>query len=84
MKNDFADIMKKERVTASKKAKTITKPETVIDHGEDLPICSAVSNVDEINNHECQRSLSTAYSANQRDERFSKSSHQIYGPKTKL
>ena len=46
MQNDFADIMKKERVTASKKAKTITKPETVIDHGEDLPICSAVANVD--------------------------------------
>ena len=38
--------MKKERVIASKKMKTITKPKTVIDLGEDLPIFSAVSNVD--------------------------------------
>ena len=38
--------MKKERVTASKKMKTITKPKTVIDLGEDLPIFSAVLNVD--------------------------------------
>ena len=44
MQNDFADIMKKERVTASKKTKTITKPKTVIDFGEKLPIFSAVSN----------------------------------------
>ena len=35
MQNDFADIMRKERVTASKKTKTITKPKSVIDHGED-------------------------------------------------
>ena len=38
--------MKKDRVIASKKMKTITKPKTVIDLGEDLPIFSAVSNVD--------------------------------------
>ena len=38
--------MKKERVTASKKTKTIMKPKTVIDLGEDFPIFSAVSNVD--------------------------------------
>ena len=38
--------MKKERVTTSKKTKTITKPKTVIDLGEDLPIFSAFSNVD--------------------------------------
>ena len=37
--------MKKERVIASKKAKTITKPKAVIDFGEDLPIFSGVSNV---------------------------------------
>ena len=42
----WADIMKKERVIASKKTKTIKKPNTVIDLGEDLPIFSAVSNVD--------------------------------------
>ena len=46
IQNDFADIMKKEHVIASKKMKTITKPKTVIDLGEDLPIFSAVSNVD--------------------------------------
>ena len=46
IQNNFADIMKKERVTASKKTKTITKPKTVINLGEDLPIFSAVSNVD--------------------------------------
>ena len=45
IQNDFAD-MKKERVIESKKMKTITKPKTVIDLGEDLPIFSAVSNVD--------------------------------------
>ena len=38
--------MKKDRVIASKKLKTITKPKTVIDLGKDLPIFSAVSNVD--------------------------------------
>ena len=38
--------MKKERVIASKKVKTITKPKTVSDLGEDLAIFSAVSNVD--------------------------------------
>ena len=38
--------MKKERVIASKKAKTITKPKAVIDFSEDLPIFSGVSNVD--------------------------------------
>ena len=40
--------MKKEHVTASKKTKTetITKPKTVIDPGKELPIFSAVSNVD--------------------------------------
>ena len=38
--------MKKERVTASKKTETITKPQTVINLGEDLPIFSVVSNVD--------------------------------------
>ena len=38
--------MKKDRVIASKKLKTITKPKTDIDPGEDLPIFSAVSNVD--------------------------------------
>ena len=37
--------MKKERVIASKKAKTITKPKAVIYFGEDLPIFSGVSNV---------------------------------------
>ena len=39
--------MKKERVNTSKKTKagTITKPKTVIDLGEDLPLFSAVSNV---------------------------------------
>ena len=37
--------MKKERVIASQKAKTITKPKAVIDFGEDLPIFSGVSNV---------------------------------------
>ena len=38
--------MKKESITASKKTETITKPKTIINLGEDLPICSAVSNVD--------------------------------------
>ena len=38
--------MKKERVITSKKTKTITKPKTVIDLGEDLPIFFEVSNVD--------------------------------------
>ena len=38
--------MKKERIIASEKMKTITKPKTAIDLGEDLPIFSAVSNVD--------------------------------------
>ena len=38
--------MKKERVIPIKKMKAITKPETVIDLGEDLSIFSAVSNVD--------------------------------------
>ena len=38
--------MKKDRVIASKKLKTITKPTTVIDLVENLPIFSAVSNVD--------------------------------------
>ena len=38
--------MKKERITANKKTETITKPKTIINLGEDLPICSAVSNVD--------------------------------------
>ena len=38
--------MRKERVIASKKTKTIKKPNTVIDLGEDLPIFSAVSNFD--------------------------------------
>ena len=38
--------MKKDRVIASKKLKTITKPKTVIDLGQDLPIFSAISNVD--------------------------------------
>ena len=37
--------MKKERVTASKKMKTIAQPKTAINFGEDLPIFSAVSNV---------------------------------------
>ena len=37
--------MKKERITASKKTETITKPKTIINLDEDLPICSAVSNV---------------------------------------
>ena len=37
--------MKKKRATASKKTKTITKPKSVIDLGEDLLIFSAVSNV---------------------------------------
>ena len=37
--------MKKERVIASKKI-TITKPKTVIDFGEYLPVFFAVSNVD--------------------------------------
>ena len=38
--------MKKDRVVASKKLKTITKPKTVINLGKDLPIFSAVANVD--------------------------------------
>ena len=38
--------MKKERVIARKKMKTITKPKTAIDLGEDLLIFHAVSNVD--------------------------------------
>ena len=38
--------MKKEHVIASKKTKTIKKPNTVTDLGEDLPIFSAVLNVD--------------------------------------
>ena len=38
--------MKKERITASKKTETITKPKTIINLDEDLPTCSAVSNVD--------------------------------------
>ena len=38
--------MKKESVIPIKKMKAITKPETVIDLGEDLSIFSAVSNVD--------------------------------------
>ena len=38
--------MKIERVTASKKIKTVTKPKAVIDLGEELPIFSPVSNVD--------------------------------------
>ena len=37
--------MKKEHINASKKTKTITKPKTVINLDEDLPIFSAVSNV---------------------------------------
>ena len=70
--------------------KTITKPKTVIDLGKNLRMFSAVSNVDlesfniYIYNYEYQRPLSTAYSANQGDKRFSKSSLQTYGPKTKL
>ena len=56
--------MKNESVAASKKTKikTISKPKNVINLGKELPILSA------INNHEYQRSLKTAYSANQRDE----------------
>ena len=38
--------MKKERVIASKKTETIEKSKTVINLGEDLPIFSAVSNID--------------------------------------
>ena len=38
--------MKKEPINASKKMKIITKPKTVIDLDEDVPIFSAVSNVD--------------------------------------
>ena len=38
--------MKKEPINASKKMKNITKPKTVIDLDEDVPIFSAVSNVD--------------------------------------
>ena len=38
--------MKKNSVNASKKTKTITKPKTIIDLDEDVPIFSAVSNVD--------------------------------------
>ena len=38
--------MKKNPVKASKKTKTITKPKTVIELDEDVPIFSAVSNVD--------------------------------------
>ena len=41
--------MKKEHVIASKKAKTITKPKAVIYFGEELPIFSGVSNVDQEN-----------------------------------
>ena len=38
--------MKKERVIARRKTKTIKKPKTVIDLGKDLPTFSAVSNID--------------------------------------
>ena len=38
--------MKENPVKASKKMKTITKPKTVIELDEDVPIFSAVSNVD--------------------------------------
>ena len=40
-----------ERVTASKKTKTVTKPKTVIDLGKELPIFSPVStvNLDNLN-----------------------------------
>ena len=38
--------MKKNPVKASKKTKTITKPKTVIELDDDVPIFSAVSNVD--------------------------------------
>ena len=43
--------MNKERLTASKKTKTeaITKPKNVTDLGEELPIFSAVSNVENLN-----------------------------------
>ena len=41
--------MKKKRVTASKKTKTITKLKTVIHHSENLPIFPAGSNVMEEN-----------------------------------
>ena len=56
--------MKKESVAASKKTKikTISKPNNVINLGKEFPILSA------INNHEYQRFLKTAYSANERDE----------------
>ena len=43
---NFADIMKKKCATASKKTETITKPKTVYNLDEDLPIFSEVSNVD--------------------------------------
>ena len=51
IQNNFTDIMKKERVNTCKKTKagTITNPKTVIDPGDDLPIFSAVSNVDLVN-----------------------------------
>ena len=38
--------MKNERVTSSKKTEAITKPKTIINFSEDLPIFFAVSNVD--------------------------------------
>ena len=80
--------MKKTPINASKKTKTITKPKTVIDLHEDVPIFSAVSNVDLEN-------LNISITANItdllvpliqqiREIRFPKSSHQMYGRNTKL
>ena len=76
--------MEKEHAIASKKIKTITKQKTVIDLGEDLPIFSSVSNVDLENLNLSINANIKDLSANQRVKRFSKSLHQIYGPKTKL
>ena len=69
--------MKKERIIASKKIKTLTKPKLVINLCEDLPMFSSVSNVDleNLNSSTTARPLSTSFSANQRVKRFSESSH---------
>ena len=77
----FTDIMTKERVTAKKKTKTetITKPKNAISLGEVLPIFLQF----QVWIRRILRFLRTTYSANQRDNRFSKPSQHMYEPKTK-
>ena len=88
IQNDFADITKKKRVNASKKTKTITKPKTVIDLDKNLPIFSALSNIDLENLHLSIttniKDLLASLIQQIREKRFSKSSRQMYEPKIKL